>query len=362
MRWTWPIVLCVVGSALGGCKRDVNPSIVTLEGARYEWELFNHRLSHYEVRLQDEEVRVSVVGGTSTTGVAASLPEECVDQEDSCSELPFFDRALVRVDWARVDAPEALAELRTVELTADEDGEVTTLNLEIPGASGVPVNAWIQGFRLSTDYPLDDGSECYDPSFGWLPTELALSVGDPVVDGDTIAVEVGATFAAGNTLEEIRQCIDAVIHRARVAIEVDVVVVAGGGEAVAREITSAATWERSTVDNPVPQTPPPAADVDFGLEDPMVGWQRLAWSFHVGDPEARGAYLRTLDFQADPRKAYGTATNESGTALSGFDYTFSGTIVGKDLGGTITRGSLETTLDVALDENGAPVVSTIGNY
>lgn len=343
---------------LVGCGGPRDP-IVWMEGGSYEWVHFNHRLSHLELRVDDREVRASIVGGTSTTGVDASLPAEC--DPAACEELPFIDEALVSVDWARADDPDAVAAAGTVELTADADGESAELSLNLPKGSGDEATAVIRGIRWSSSHPLDGGPSCYDPAFGWLPTTLEVALGEPKVDGERVVVEVTAKFTAGYTLEEFRACVDEVIARARAALEVDVLVVSGGGATDRVEVTGSASWSLGGgALNPEPQILPDPQKVKLDLEDPLVGWSRLAWTFHEGDPDGRGAYLRRLEWGASPTEARGAATNYSPiTQLSGFTYGFEGTVVGHEVGGTLTRKRVSTTIPVVLQDDRAPEVHVI---
>ena len=353
MRLLLPLLLLV-----GACKKDRDP-IVWFGGASYEWALANHRLSHLEVGANAKGAYASVVGGTSTTGIDAELPQAC--DPDTCEELPFWDEALVRVDWGRVDEPDARSAVVRAELTADADGETVTVDATIDKSDGELVTATIQGIRFSTDHPLDGDAACYNPEFGWLPTQLGIALSEPSSSGDDISVDVTASFAAGNTLEAIRECIDAVIDRARVAIEVDVLIVAGGSAIDSTTVDGTATFEYGDGPlNPTPQEMPEPQAISLDLEDPILGWSQLDWSFHVADPDGRGAYLRRLDWSSSPDEARGAATNYSQlTQLSGFDYVFSGVVVGHDVGGTITRGSVETTIPVEI-EGDEPVLHEIG--
>lgn len=343
-------------------KTEVGP-IVTLEGARYEWAFFNHRVSHIEFGVDEKKAWTAIVGGTSTSSLVADLPAEC--EPDTCQELTFADEADVRVDWARVDEPDAASAVATVRMTADADGEDELVTVELKKAEDLPVSAMIRAIRLSTNHPLDGGDACYNPAFGWLPTHMGVALGEPVAKGDEVTVEVSAVFEGGKTLEAIRGCLDEVYDRARLAVEVDVLVIAGGEGAASADVSSAATWELGDggSTNPDPQTPPAPESVALGLSDPVVGWQRLEWRFHIDDPDTRGGYLRSLDFQADAGEAQGTATNYSKvTQLSGFDYTFEGTVVGHDVGGRVTRGSLETRIPVEVDpETFEPAIQELGS-
>ena len=45
-----------------------------LQGAWFNWEAFNHRLSYLDYSVADDRVITGVVGGTSTSGVVGSDP------------------------------------------------------------------------------------------------------------------------------------------------------------------------------------------------------------------------------------------------------------------------------------------------
>ncbi|MGC6493629.1 MAG: hypothetical protein ACON5B_12390, partial [Myxococcota bacterium] len=113
----------------------------------------------------------------------------------------------------------------------------------------------------------------------------------------------------------------------------------------------------------IPQPQPTegtAADMDASL---AWGWSSLAWDFQTDDPE-RGAYLRTVLFDADPstNTALGFANNESPiTQLSGFGMAFSGVLEGvgsDDLSLTTWNVGLSE-LPAALDDEGAAEVTTV---
>ena len=72
-------------------------------------------------------------------------------------------------------------------------------------------------------------------------------------------------------------------------------------------------------------------------------------------PDHRGAYLRSLAFgiDGDGGSASGSATNRSpGTQLTGFSYTFDGTVVGARVAGDIQRHDVSQLIPVTLDEAG----------
>ena len=138
-----PLSLLLVGA----CKKGGDP-IVWFSGASYEWSLANHRLSHLEIGADNKRAYASVVGGTSTTEVDAELPQAC--DPDTCEELPFWDEALVRVDWGRVDDPDARFAVVTAELTADPDGETVTAEATIDKTDGEVLSATMTKSKPST--------------------------------------------------------------------------------------------------------------------------------------------------------------------------------------------------------------------
>ena len=94
--------LAVLLTACGGGKdEDGGPRSATwLEGFSYEWDFFNHRISFLDVFVDGPSASISVVGGTSTTGIAPEYPEGC--EREGCEEFPFFDTALVSASWGEV--------------------------------------------------------------------------------------------------------------------------------------------------------------------------------------------------------------------------------------------------------------------
>ncbi len=153
------------------------------------------------------------------------------------------------------------------------------------------------------------------------------------MDGTAVTVPVDVAFEAGNSLEDERQCIDAVVERARVAMTVGVQVISAGGDAVTEDVSHGQVFEYSgSSGDPGEQPAPDLADrtIDLGFDGP-IGWSAVDFRFHEDDPEDRGAYLRSLSFALDATSASasGAATNFSpGTQLSGFDYSFTGTVSG----------------------------------
>ncbi|PIX73871.1 MAG: hypothetical protein COZ38_12365, partial [Rhodocyclales bacterium CG_4_10_14_3_um_filter_68_10] len=64
---------------------------------------------------------------------------------------------------------------------ATADGAVTSISIPLDGkARGLPV-VTIQGFDLDTTEPLFGEGGCYVPANGWLPTRVAIELGEPAL-------------------------------------------------------------------------------------------------------------------------------------------------------------------------------------
>lgn len=328
-----------------------------LDGFGFRWENLNHRVSHVGYGLEEDAAVVAIVGGTSTTGVAPDLADTC--DPEGCEEFPLVDDAEVALSWTAVSARGLRAGHGSVGLTVGSDetvGEVV-----VPMRAGGEAVAFLRGWSIDTDVPHAGEPGCYDPAYGWLPRRLAVALGEPVVERDAVRVPVTARFVAGNTLEDERRCLDAVSGFARVALEVDVQVLAGdlaadritveGGEAWA----SGCPTEGELCTSPDPQPVPDPEDL--GAPASAVAWTGFDLQFHVDHPQDRGAYLRELTLTADAElgEALVYASNSSPTQLSGFDYTFEASLVALDLPGTVTRGGVTGVVEAALDDAGTPV-------
>ncbi len=314
---------------LFACAPEPGAEVVLLEGFDFGWRAFNHRVSAIHVGAE----ALAVVGGTSTTGVPPSLDEGC--DPDSCKEFPFTDTADLSVRTRMVTAPGLASASSSASLSAGAAGASTNVAFSTPLPEGwEPV---IAGLEVVTTGP----EGCYDPAFGWLPTELAVAVeaaGEEAV--------VSASFASGKSLEEVRACLDAVAGEATIALRVELLALSGV-EFEKASYAQAAEWGE-VEGGWEEQTPPPAETVDLPS---ARAFQSLAWTFHEGDADGRGAYLRTLGFDADGR---GWATNHSpGTQLSGFSYRFTGGLVGFDAEGVAREATAAYT--PALDEAGGAI-------
>jgi hypothetical protein len=343
--------------ALIGCG-GVEGTAMWSEGTGFSWELFNHRLSHLELGVDDDGGFASVIGGTSTTNVFTELDPGC--EPDTCDEFPFIDYANVQVGWARTTTARAVFGVGTADLLVDADGEAASLTIDLPSrAKGSPV-AVIRGFQFDTAQPLTGGPACYLPRNGWVPKGLGIALGEPSLadDGRSVTVEVSARFEAGPTNEAERACLDAVVDQARVAVRIDVLAAVGREPGTSVPVSAQAAYEYGSRSNPVEQPPPAVTAIDGDLSESLVGWSGWDFTFHeVG--EERGAYVRTLALPVDATggEANGVASNYSpGTQLSAFDYVFDGTLQVLDVGAPVERGSIDEQIEVELDDLGAPVV------
>ncbi|MEZ4319582.1 MAG: hypothetical protein R3F61_18850 [Myxococcota bacterium] len=350
----------IVLFALLGCS-GTESSAVWLESSGYGWEFFNHRVSHIELGVDDTSAFASIVGGTSTTGVVTVLDDGC--EVDTCQEFPFFDNALVQIGWGRVTSASAMFGTGSAQLLLDADGESTSLTIELADrAKGTPT-AVIRGYSFDTNEPLAGGPACYKPGNGWLPKSLGVELGSPVLsdDGRSVTLDVTGHFEAGPTFEDERQCLDAVIDQARVALDVHVLVAVTDDPAESLPVSTSASYAFSGQGSDPGEQPDPdwsQRSLGTSIDDPLLGWSRFDFTFHEVD-QSRGAYIRTLHLDADldADLASGHATNYSPpTQLSAFDYVFEGTVQAVDVGGGVERGRVDETIEVQLDDAGVPVV------
>ena len=348
---------------LAGCTQ-ASSEAYWLQGADYAWVGFNHRVAHIEWGVDSDSPSAAVIGGTSTTGQQAELDKTC--DPGTCFELPFIDASDVDVRWVHASSRRMVFARGSAELVATADGASDMLTVDLPyQASKYPAVALMAGVALDTDYPLAGGAACYHPAYGWHPQHIMAKLGAATLSDDrrSVRVPIEVAFQAGNSLEQLRTCIDEVNDQAQVPFRVDVVVAVTPDPIDTYDVSDAATYSYGNG----PAAPDPQPDPDLGqrplvlsLADPVVGWSSLDWRFHVGDPDDRGAYLRSLVFDADPDAGYATghATNYSPiTQLTGFDYTFAGTVVGlEDTDGLVETGTSSDTLPADLDADGTAVV------
>jgi hypothetical protein len=335
-----------------------------LEGFSYRWAAFNHRVSTLHVDVDEAGAEVAVIGGTSTTGVPPELDASC--DASTCQEFPFLDRSDVVVRAATVAANTGSLRVGVADVAIEAGATPVTTDVLVPVVGGGTPVAVLQAFELDTHHPLDIES-CYNPAFGWLPTHVAVKLGDPVEGPDGYTVPVTASFEAGNTLEVERGCVDASREHAVVWYRLRVAVALTRGDVDALPVSFAQAWELGeSASNPDEQSEPTAAErpLSSPFPDAIFGWSGLDYRFHLDDPTRRGAYLRSLAFMADPEAGLLTAhaTNYSPpTQLSGFDYDFVGTVAAFTVpGATITARAASANLDTSLDAAGEPALHAVG--
>ena len=355
-------IVLMLGACTGPSATDATgpaPALTEatwLSGIYYRWSFFNHRVSYiHAVPNGTDQVDVSIIGGTSTTGQGRDdLPDGCAS--DTCLEFPFFDEAEVRIGWSRLSG--ASLGIGRADLEVGRSGGSGSVDIEMAGATG-DVTALIRGITIDTDHALDGAPDCYQPKYGWHPAQIAASI-DAVSLADGIAtVDVSATFAAGTTMDDDRQCIDAVNDRAVVPFGVDVLVIAGHTGVADEAVAAAATYPFSgNASDPGEQDevlPQPLT-----LDAPVLGWAAVDFAFNPDNPDGRGVYLRTFGFEIGADGASGLATNYSPvTQLHDMSYTFAGTARGVTVEGEVTSGTVETTLPVELDASERPVIHTL---
>ncbi len=360
MRWCLPATVIVVGLASAGCgqKFDDNEG-VWLEGFEFGWSLFNHRLSHLQVQVQEPGVTAAIVGGTSTTSVVPEPLEDACDIE-GCLEFPFADTSELSVSWGRAVTTRALMVPTSADLLVGRDGQTVTVSVAVDAKKNSEVVAILQGVTLNTDHELSGGPSCYRPEYGWHPRAIEIELGAERID-DTVEVDVFARFHAGDTQDPDRQCIDAINDQAVVPMTIDVLVVVGAPVEVAQVSTSAAYPFSGNVGDPGDQERPASSSTGLDGTDAMLGWTRTSFEFNPDSGDDRGAYLRTLGFLAEPDgSAVGLATNYSlGTQLFDFAYTFEGTIARVEIGEGVTRGQVDGVL-ATVDDLDQTLVTRLG--
>lgn len=346
--------------ALAGCASTEDATL--MEGFSYAWVGANHRVSHLTFGVDDADAVVAVVGGTSTTGLDPELPATC--DEDTCEEFAFTDRADISIRWARVTESEATFATQGVALIATAEGTEQSVEVDLARKAKGDAQVVIRQWSLDTDHALSGGDACYNPAYGWHPRRLQIAADNVALasDGKSVTFDLHAAFEAGNSLETERECVDAVNEQAQVPLTVQVLVVAGefAADSATQEQSASYTYGCSGTGLCISPDPQPDPDwtqraVDFDLQDPVFGWSALDFGFHVDDPDQRGAYLRTLTVfaEADTLVAAGHATNFSpGTQLSGFEYEFTGTVIGMDLG-AVERGTIEQQIEIETEDDGS---------
>ena len=101
---------------LAGCAKE-STDAYWLQGAAFSWEHFNHRVTHLEWAVDDQAPVAAIIGGTSTTGVSASLPDTC--DPDTCGELPFTDSSDVALSWVSATSQRVVFARGSIDLVAD---------------------------------------------------------------------------------------------------------------------------------------------------------------------------------------------------------------------------------------------------
>jgi hypothetical protein len=239
-----------------------------------------------------------------------------------------------------------------------------TLELVFETAVEDELTVVLTGFSWDTNNALKEGPACYDPFNGWHPREMTVSVGGVSVAGDrrTVTVEVAGAFEAGESLEAIRECIDAVNDQAQVLLTVEVLGIRSRQAAMRQSVQQEATYGYGSKAEPEPQPDPDPNERPLTLptEGHVLGWSALSYRFHVSDLDRRGAYLRSLSFDLDAEaaSAIGHATNYSpGTQISGFGYSFEGEAVAVPITGDYEAGRVELQLEPAVGEDREPVLT-----
>lgn len=326
-------------------------------GASYKWNGLNHRLSFLHQSVTDDVVRLGVIGGTSTTGMVTTLPEGCAFSD--CQELPVKDTSTNWVRWGQVTTRRAQFATSEVSFNVSQESGTETVTFSFPRPTK-QVSAFITGWEWDTNAALLGGPECYDPFNGWHPRRMDVSITPN--GADDVTFDVHGLFEAGNSLEDIRKCIDAVNEEAQVSLRLFLMAVDAKDSAETQSLTYGASYELGSKSDPNPQDDPDLAErpLEVPVEDRVLGWTSIDFSFHEEDEAERGAYLRSLVFDIDPDAGavYGHATNYSpGSQLSGFDYTFNGEIVSIPVRGAFDSGVLELQLEATVDDNKVPVLT-----
>lgn len=314
-----------------------------VEGYRYHWVAANHRLSFLHLETDGDDALLALVGGTSTSGVGTSI--SC---DESCQEFTFLDTSDHTIHWARYVGQDAVFATGSAGATATAAGVTATTTLTLPAGGSGDVTVLITGLTVDTDHPLSGGDACYIPSYGWHPKRIHAEVAAVSAAGTTVTVDLDFAFEAGASLEDVRECVDAVIDQAEVPMTAHLLAVQAPGAHATQAVSHGMSWElRDEDDERIEQGDPDydARPLDLGLANPVAGWTSLDFRFHEEEGLGRGAYIRDLEWWVDVEggAASGHATNESITQLSGFDYQFDGVAAGVDVTGQITRGTLRVT-------------------
>lgn len=321
----------LLGLLLTGCTESGTATV--LSAYSFEWQAFNHRLSHLSYRIVEAEVQAAVVGGASTTGQGPEFGPEC--DPATCQEFPFTDTAKLTATVSTGSAPNLVVARQTGEVLATAAGASVSVPLQWDIDPG-EITPMIAGFRLDSTR---SGDGCYDASFGWLPRRLAIEL----VADETDAV-LSAWFEAGLSHEEERACLDEAVPEATLALTVDIVAIAGVA-ASATSIEQAGQYTLGSRTEPDEQPPPDAVAVPGA-----VGWSAWDWQFHQMDTDGRGAYLRASSTAANDDSSAAASNYSPGTQLSGFDFAFVGQAVAVDW--EASRHDVEGEYTPTLDADG----------
>jgi hypothetical protein len=241
--------------------------------------------------------------------------------------------------------------------------------VEIPlsrTAKGTP-SVVLTSLSIDTDEGLSGGVSCYDPFNGWHPKQMNLALGEPTLaeTRDRVTIPLTGVFEAGESLEDIRECVDAVNDQARVHVTAGLLAVVTPGDVLSQSVEQTMTYSYGSKFDPDPQDDPDWSQRSLELpsEDHLIGWTSMSYTFHQEDPEGRGAYIRSLEFGIDVagNRLFGHATNYSpGTQITGFDYRFEGTVVAVPISGEVSTGvqTLEVPADVNSDRE--PIIHSVG--
>lgn len=358
------LVWCAIVSLGSGCSSLPEQKGSVLEGFKYNWDLFNHRLSTLHVISGDSATEVAVVGGTSTTSEVLDLADTC--DPDICDEFSFADNAIVDVWWSTVATTDAALLPMTVSLEVGRDGASAVAVGTLPkGARGEQEDsvALLSGLSLRTDHPLAEDTEaCYRPRYGWHPRQISIAAGDVSINGDQVTVPVDAIFSAGKNFEEARTCIDEVNTLAVVSLDVHLLVVVGADAIETIPLSREASYPFVFGETPEVQLEPEPTDIATGIEAPLLGFGSMNFEFDPDRTDDRGAYLRSVGLWATPEGANAIATNYSpGTQIFDFAYRFEGEIHAVEIDAEITRGKSSDTFPAALDEAGDPVLNSLAH-
>jgi hypothetical protein len=350
---------------LAACSPDAPlPSEATwMHDLAVSWDGFNHRLSVLHARPVDADLEVAFIGGASTTDVVFDDSGTCIDIE-TCWELPFLDSSTFTASHQAGVGTDVQLAMGEVTVVAGPDGVEGSAEVLVDEAFDGEAVALIAGLRLDTGDAEVVGS-CYDPRHGWLLRELTVTLGTPEGSGPAVTVPVTARFEGGASLEEERECLDAIYADGTVTLTVDIAVVAGATSVTTHTVAQAAEYdcdvcaEGGVVTNPPEQPLPDPVSLSFASD--LVGWTSLSYTFHEGD--TRGAYLRTLaiDLDVAGQTANGTATNFSPLSQqSGFDYDFEGTLAEVEADVELsTRDYAIDAMPATLDAEGEAVLTTL---